>query len=208
MNIHIRAISFHRYQSQITSKIPRILSTIHISTNPDKRAHVTYQSRQWQSISKSCHRSLKIGSLKVLINALSRHSRIHVCPNKGNGATRNSPALIGDFDGDILLALNNDNFDGRVWLVVSCIVAKAVDDSTEGVFEEFETDVGKMAWDIGEDEVGRADKLNRGAFEHGVVFLADEAGIFDSFLYDIMYILRRMKGVSEWGKTENGNVQL
>jgi hypothetical protein len=82
--------------------------------NPPTNAHVTYQSRQWQSIPKSCHRSLEIASLKVLINALSRHSRVHVCPNEGNGATRDSPALIGDFDGDVLLALNNDDFDRRV----------------------------------------------------------------------------------------------
>jgi hypothetical protein len=143
-----------------------------------------------------------------LINALSRHSRVHVCPNERNGATRNSTAFVSDFDGDVFLSLNNDNFDGRVWFIVSCIVAKAVDNGTKGVFEEFETDVGEMAWDIGEDKVGRADELNRGAFEHGIVFLADKAGIFDGFLYDIVYILRRRRGVSEWGKTENGNVQL
>jgi hypothetical protein len=132
-----------------------------------------------------------------LINALSRHSRIHVCPNEGNGTTGDSTALIGDFDGNVLFSLDNDDFDGRVWFFVSCIVAKAVDNGTEGVFKEFETDVGEMAWDIGEDKVGRADELNRGAFEHGVVLLADKTGIFDGFLYDIMYILRQRRGVSK-----------
>jgi hypothetical protein len=87
-------------------------------------------------------------------------------------------------------------------------MTEAVNDGTERVFEELETDVGEMTWDIREDEVGRANELNRGAFEHGVVFLAHKAGIFDSFLYDIVYILRRRRGVREWGKIENSNVQL
>lgn len=70
-----------------------------------------------------------------------------------------------------------------------CIRPEAVDNSTEGVFEKFETDVGEMAWYIGKDEVWRADELDGGAFEHGIVFFADKAGVFDSFLYNVVDVL-------------------
>jgi len=67
-----------------------------------------------------------------------------------------------------------------------CIGPEAIDDSSEGVFEKFKTDVRKMAWYVGEDEVGRADELDGGAFKHGIVFFADEACVLDSFLYNVV----------------------
>jgi hypothetical protein len=71
-----------------------------------------------------------------------------------------------------------------------CFGPEAVDNSAEGVFEKFEADMGEMPWDIGEDEVGRADELDRGAFKHGIVLFADEAGVFDSFLYNVVDVLQ------------------
>lgn len=55
------------------------------------------------------HRSLKITSLEILIDALLGSSppwscTLHVSPNEGNGAMQDSPALVGEFDGDIFLA--------------------------------------------------------------------------------------------------------
>ena len=46
-----------------------------------------------------------------------------------------------------------------------------------------------MAWDVGEIEVFGTDELDGGAFEHGVVFFADESRVLDGFLEDIVYVL-------------------
>jgi hypothetical protein len=67
--------------------------------------------------------------------------------------------------------------------------AVAFDNSTEGVFEELETDVGEMAGDVGEGEVLGADELDGWAFEHGIVLFAHESGIFNGFLDDVVYVL-------------------
>jgi hypothetical protein len=67
--------------------------------------------------------------------------------------------------------------------------AVALDDGAEGVFEEFEADVGEMAGDVGECEVFGADELDGGAFEHCVVLFADKAGVFDGFKDDVVDVL-------------------
>jgi hypothetical protein len=67
--------------------------------------------------------------------------------------------------------------------------AVALDDGAEGVFEELEADVGEVAGDVGECEVVWADELDGGAAEHGVVLFADEAGVFDGFLDDVVDVL-------------------
>jgi hypothetical protein len=45
-----------------------------------------------------------------------------------------------------------------------------------------------VAWDVREYEVFRADELNRGPFEHGVVLFTDEARVLYGFLNDIVYV--------------------
>ena len=67
--------------------------------------------------------------------------------------------------------------------------AVALDDGAEGVFEEFEADVGEVAGDVGECEVFGADEVDRRAFGHCVVLFADEAGVFDGFEDDVVDVL-------------------
>jgi hypothetical protein len=67
--------------------------------------------------------------------------------------------------------------------------AIALDDGAEGVFEEFEADVGEVAGDVRECEVFGADELDGGAFEHCVMLFADEAGVFDGFEDDVVDVL-------------------
>ena len=78
--------------------------------------------------------------------------------------------------------------------------AVALDDGAKGVFEELEADVGEVAWDVRECEVFGADELDGRAFEHGVVFFADVAGVFDGFEYDVVDVLLGMSAFS--GKSE------
>lgn len=68
--------------------------------------------------------------------------------------------------------------------------AVALDDGAEGVFEQFEADVGEVAGDVGECEVFWADELDGGAFGQCVVLFADEAGVFDGFEDDVVDVLR------------------
>lgn len=49
--------------------------------------------------------------------------------------------------------------------------------------------MGEVSGDVGEYEVLRTYELHGRAFEHGVVFFADESGVFDGFLDDIVYVL-------------------
>ena len=67
--------------------------------------------------------------------------------------------------------------------------AVALDDGAEGVFEEFEADVGEVTRDVGKCEVFGADELDGGAFGHCVVLFADEAGVFDGFMDDVVDVL-------------------
>ena len=67
--------------------------------------------------------------------------------------------------------------------------AVALDDGAEGVFEEFEADVGEVTRDVGKCEVFGADELDGGAFGHCVVLFADEAGVFDGFVDDVVDVL-------------------
>lgn len=146
-----------------------------------------HQSRQWQPISKASHWRLEITTLEILVNPLSLHRCIHIRPNQRNSAPRNTSSLITDLDCNILLAFDDDDLDR--WQELLLLWAIALDDRTEGVLEKFETDVGEMARDVGEVEVGWADELNRWAFKHGVVLLADETRIFDRFVDDIVDVL-------------------
>jgi len=158
----------------------------------------THQPRKWQPIPKPRHRRLEITSLEITIQTLTLHRRIHIRPNQRNRAPRDSSTLIADLDRNVLLALNNDHFNrGYVFLVFGAV---ALDDGAEGVLEELEADVGEVAWDVRECEVFGADELDGRAFEHGVVFFADVAGVFDGFEYDVVDVLLGMSAFS--GKSE------
>jgi hypothetical protein len=158
-----------------------------VSNQQQKRGNGAHQSRQGQSIPEPSHGRLEIAIMKILIDPLPFHRRIHVRPNQRNSAPRNPTALVRYLDGDVFLAGDDDDLDR--WEEVLVVDVETFDDGAEGVFEQFETDVGEVAWDVWEGEVFGAEELDGGAFEHGVVFFADETGVFDGFLDDVVDVL-------------------
>ena len=102
--------------------------------------------------------------MEILIEVLSFHSRVHVRPDEGYRAPWNPSSLIGNLDGDVLLALNNDNLDGGE--VVFTVRTVSFDDGSQRVFEQLEADMGQMSRNVAKVEIFRTDKLNRGTFEH------------------------------------------
>ncbi|KAG2059818.1 hypothetical protein BDR06DRAFT_967806 [Suillus hirtellus] len=88
------------------------------------------------------YRSLKITSLEILIDALLGSSppwscTLHVSPNEGNGAMQDSPALVGEFDGDIFLASRRRHGDFRILPVLSL---KTAYDDLPAFFHVLRTD--------------------------------------------------------------------
>lgn len=75
------------------------------------------------------------------------------------------------------------------------VVAKPLHDSSQGVLEKFETDMRKMARDVRKVKVLGTDELNRRPFEHSIMLFTNESCIFDSFLENVMNVLR--KSISE-----------
>lgn len=128
--------------------------------------------------------------MKVLVDRLPFHRGVHVRPDERDRAARDAAALVGDLDGDVLLALDDDDLDRWEGVGVFGGDAEAFNDGAEGVFEQLKDDVGEMARDVGEGQGGGTDELHGGALEHGVVFFADEARVFDRFFYDVVYVLR------------------
>jgi len=86
--------------------------------------------------------------------------------------------------------------------------AKTLDDGAEGVLEELEADVREMAGDVRECEILWADELYRWAFEHGVVFFADETSIFDGFLHDVVDVLLRTLSAASTEEEDNRRTAL
>ena len=168
-----------------------------------------YQSRQWQSVPESSHGCFEVARLKVLIDVLPMHGRVHVRPDERDGTARNASAFIRNLDGDVFLALHDDHLDG--WIHVLFIRTEPLHDRTKRVLEQFEHYMRQMTRDIGEMEVLRTDELYGRRLEHGVVLFAYEPGkeisrsgeeikrvcrqsqdvprILDGFMYDLMYVL-------------------
>jgi hypothetical protein len=111
----------------------------------------THQSGQRQSISKASHWRLEIAIVKILIDTLPFHRRIHVRPYQRNSAPRDPTTLIRDLDRDVLLPGDDDDLDGGEEVLV--VDAETLDDGAERVLEQFETDVREVAWDVGEADV-------------------------------------------------------
>jgi hypothetical protein len=70
----------------------------------------------------------------------ARKTSAHVSPDERDGTSWDASTLVGDLDGDVLVTLDDDDFDGRVLAVV--IGSVALDDGSKGVLEELEDDVG------------------------------------------------------------------
>lgn len=102
--------------------------------------------------------------MEILIKVLTFHSRIHVRPNQRYCAPGDSPSLIGNLDGNILFAFDDDDLDGRE--VVFTVWTIPFDDRSQRIFEQLEADVGQVARNVAEVEVFWANQLNWGAFEH------------------------------------------
>ena len=106
-------------------------------------------------------------------------SRVHVCPHQGNGGSRDTAAFVGDLDGDVLLALgDNDLGDGEVVSVLTV----ALHDGTQGVLQGLEEHVRQVAGDVHEADVVVAYELDLWGVEEAVVVLTHEACVFDGFL--------------------------
>ena len=91
--------------------------------------------------------------MEILVEVLTLHSRIHVRPDERDRAPGNSSSLIRYLDSDILLAFDDDDFDGRE--VVFTVGAVPFDDRPQRVFEQFEADVGQVTRNVAEMEVLR-----------------------------------------------------
>jgi hypothetical protein len=76
--------------------------------------------------------------LEPFLDPLAFHRGVHVCPYERDGTTADSPALVGDLDGDILLALYDNDLDR--WKVLR-LYTETLDDGTKRVLEKFEADV-------------------------------------------------------------------
>jgi hypothetical protein len=165
-NINIRPEPVHRDQPQVPSKVPRV------------------QPAQRQPVPEPSHGRLKVRRLEVGRERLRGHGRVHVRPYEWDRRAGDPPAFVRDLDCDVLLALDDDDLDRREGVLV--LDAVPLDDGAEGVLQQLEADVGEVAGDVRERERGRADELDGRAFEHGVVFFADEAGVFDRFGEDVV----------------------
>jgi len=130
--------------------------------------------------------ALKITRLKIAIETLTLHSRIHVCPNQRNGASRNPATLVREFDGDVLLSFHHHHLDERKVALV--LHPESFDDGAERVLEQLEADVGEVPGDVGESEILRAYELDGGTLEHRVVLFANKSGILDGLLDDVVHI--------------------
>lgn len=149
---------------------------------------VAHQSRERETVAKPGHRRFEITRIKVLINALSLHRRVHIRPDEWNRASRNTTALVADLDCDIFLALNDNDFDRRVVPVV--FRSESLDDGTKRILQQLEADMGQVTGNVCHGEVWWADELDGRTLEHGVVLLADESCVLDSFLDDVVDVGR------------------
>ena len=143
MDVNIGTKPVDGYQLQVTSEIPCVLRVAFSqpSGTPTLLENASpHQSREWKAISKTGHGSPEIARLEILIKVLSLHGRIHVGPNERYRSPRNSSSLVGNLDGDVLLAFDNDDLDGRE--VIVTVGTVSFDHGSQRVFEQFEADVG------------------------------------------------------------------
>lgn len=131
---------------------------------PIHNSGISHQSRERKAVPKTGHGCPKIACLKILIEVLSLHGRVHVRPDERYRAPRNPSPLIGNLNGDVFLALDDDDLDGRE--VVFTVWTVPFNDGPQRVFEKLKADVGQVARNVAEMEVLRANQLNRGTFKH------------------------------------------
>ena len=110
--VDLRRSTWHT-KSPVSFSIHRMGTKIDKGIVFKKGKRGTHQSRQWESISKPSHRGFKITRLKILINPLSFHRRIHIRPYQRNSAPRNPSSLIRYLNRDILFSFNDHHFDRR-----------------------------------------------------------------------------------------------
>ena len=156
------SLPFHANQLQVPAKVARV------------------QPRDGQSVTEPSHRGLEIALVKVGVEARCLvYGGVHVRPDQGDGRSRDAASLIGNLDCDVFLALGDDDLcDGEVVLVL----AMALYDSTQGVFQGLEEHVRQVARYVHEADVVVADELDLGGVEQTVVVLAYEARVLDGFL--------------------------
>lgn len=65
---------------EVTAKVPCVLQVKSVSRLSKRNQELTYESRKRQSIPKSCHGCFEIRRMEVLVNPLSLHRGVHICP--------------------------------------------------------------------------------------------------------------------------------
>lgn len=156
---------FHADQLQVAAKVPGV------------------QPRYRQSVSKASHWGLKIALVEIRIEAWCLvDGSVHVGPDERDGRAWDAAALVRDLNGDVLLALGDDDLCDREVLL---ILAMALDDGTQRVLQCLEEHMRKMARDVHEADVVVADELDLGGIEQAVVVFADKAGVLDGLLGEL-----------------------
>lgn len=159
-------LPLHANQLQVAAKVARV------------------QSGNGQAVAEASHGSLEVALVKVGIQVGGAvDGGVHVGPDERDGAAGDAAALVANLDGDVLLALgDNDLCDGKLLLVH----AVGLDDGAQRVFERLKEHVRQVAGHVHEVEVGVADELDLGGLEEAVMVLADEAGILNGLLGEVL----------------------
>jgi|SRR5712671_1714731 len=170
VDVDVRAETIHGDKAQVATKVPRV------------------QSREWKTVAEARHGRVKVARLEVLVDVLALHRGVHVRPDERDRAARDAAALVRYLDRDVLLALDDDDLDRRE--AVLLLVSVPLDDRAERVLEQLKADVRQVSRHVRKVQVVRADQLHGRAFEHPIVLFADETGVLDSLVDNIVYVLR------------------
>lgn len=112
-------------------------------------------------------------------------SRIHVRPYQWNGGPRDAASFVRNLDGDIFLALCNNDLGHRELLL---IFTMSFHHSTKRVLEGLEEHMRQMSRHVHEADVRITYELDLWCVKESVVILANEARILNSFLGEFLDI--------------------
>ncbi|KAJ2393324.1 hypothetical protein GGI05_002451 [Coemansia sp. RSA 2603] len=141
MKVGVGAVPFERDQLEVAAKVPSV------------------QAAQRQTVAKAGERGLEVALVKLRVEHRRLCGGVHVRPHLLHGAARNSAALIRHLDGDVLVALSDNNLD---WRVAVSLVAVELNDGTQRVFQKLKDHVVQMRGHVHELEVLGAVQLDLG----------------------------------------------
>ena len=97
------SLPFHTDEFQVTSEIACI------------------ESADGEAVAEPSHGGFEIGFVEVGVEVRGLvDGGVHVCPHEWDGGPWDSSAFVGDFDGDVLFALCDDDFgDWKGFLIGS-----------------------------------------------------------------------------------------